>query len=655
MYMCFLFAVFTRIDPTLDSRDIILFMKFIYVIKEYIKIAFKSLKYIYSLDKKGTFWRLSIIIMFPILSNSISIITARLTDAMQKDYGTGIMQYILPAFIFLIVFTILDNVFGFLSRRINITWNSKLSQLVFAKQLEDKSHFSIPMIDSSDYEELKQRVEFGAAGNGRYAQMQLTRSIPNFLTIIINLIFALYISISYNWVFSVIILISQIPSFYFLFVRIFATRRKFESTLDENKYYGIFSGIFSSYQGLKDAKSSNNSKKLLNIYRDGMEKIIEDRLNIHRYYMNILFGFELLTTAIIFIMQYYVLKDVVLGNLLIGQAALIILQISRLESQIGELSTFLPDQYENTVAAKYLFLQSETTENKDRLIGDKFEIKNDLIELKNIDFKYEDMKLKSLHKLNDEIDTIAKKYFGLNKTEINKTEFKESDFKLTIDTLTINKGEKIAVVGKNGNGKTTFIQILLNLYQPQSGDVTLFGNNLKDLSQEDIMSNFSVLYQDYSQSPLKVHEYIGLSEKNEIDISKVKEVAKIATADEFIEKWPDQYIQQTGVYMKGVKPSKGQYQKLALARTLYKDSPIIILDEPTASIDSISSKKIFENLKQIPKDKTVILVSHNMIDIVDFADRIIVFEKGRIVGDGSHDDLLKSCVEYKELYESEVR
>jgi ABC-type multidrug transport system fused ATPase/permease subunit len=81
----------------------------------------------------------------------------------------------------------------------------------------------------------------------------------------------------------------------------------------------------------------------------------------------------------------------------------------------------------------------------------------------------------------------------------------------------------------------------------------------------------------------------------------------------------------------------------------------LVLDEPTASIDAISSKKIFENLKQIPKDKTIILISHNMIDIVDFADRIIVFEKGRIVGDGSHEGLLKSCPEYKELYESEVR
>lgn len=574
---------------------------------------------------------------------------------MQKDFGTGIMQYVIPAFMFLIIVTLLNDLFSFLSNKLSLVWNTKLNQLIYSKQLEDKSTFTIPFIDSSDYEELKQRIEFGASGSGKYAQVSLTRSIPEFITIIINFIFALYIAYSYNWIFSTIIVISSLPSFYFLFVRVFASRRQYESDLEANKYYSIYSSIFTFYQSLKDAKTSSNENKLLKIYTEGQKELVSRRTAIHSHYMNIDFALGLITTVALFIFQFLVIKDVVLGNILIGQATLIILQISRLDSQVQRLSTFLPDQYENVVAAKYLFLQSETDDNKDKIYGDKFEYKNDYIEVKNIKFQYEDTRLESLHELNQEIDTIAKKYFGLKKPEIETKEKEANGFELKIKDLKIYKGEKIAVVGKNGNGKTTFIQVLLNLYQPQSGDIILFGNNTKDLSQKDIMLNFTTLYQDYSQSPLKVHEFIGLSEQQEIDIDKVKKVAKIATADEFIEKWPDQYIQQTGVYMKGVKPSKGQYQKMALARTLYKDSPIIILDEPTASIDTISSKKIFENLKQIPKDKTVILISHNMIDIVDFADRILVFDKGEIIGDGSHSDLIVKCSTYRELYESEAK
>jgi ATP-binding cassette subfamily B protein len=260
-----------------------------------------------------------------------------------------------------------------------------------------------------------------------------------------------------------------------------------------------------------------------------------------------------------------------------------------------------------------------------------------------------------LHKLNEEIDNIATKYFGLKKRAPVVKEKDGSNFNLHIDNLVIRKREKIAIVGKNGNGKTTFVQLLLNIYQPTSGDIILFGNNLKNLSQESITANFSSLYQDYSQQSLKTHEYIALSEKNEINMDRIRSSAKMATADEFIEKWDDQYTQQLGVYMKGVKPSKGQWQKLALARTFYKDSPIIVLDEPTASIDATSSKKIFENLKNIDKEKTLIIVSHNMTDIAKFVDRIIVFDKGRIVGDGPHKELLKTCPVYKDLYESENR
>ncbi len=413
--------------------------------------------------------------------------------------------------------------------------------------------------------------------------------------------------------------------------------------------------MFNGYQSIKDAKSSNNANKFINKWRNWKNGFTESQIKILNHYENISFLSTILMTFMIFVVQFFVIKDVVAGMMLIGSATLVIVQVSRLETFINRLSSFLPNEYETVVVAKYLFLQSETKENVDKINGLKFNKQNDIIEFKNISFKYEDTQFKELHALNKEIDDIATKYFGLKKPEVVKKEKDGSNFNLKIDNLIINKGEKIAVVGKNGNGKTTFIQLLLNLYQPQSGDISLFGNNLKDLSQESIMNHFSALYQDYSQPSLKVNEYIGLSEKNKINMDKVKSSAKIAAADEFIEKWDGQYTQQLGVYMKGVKPSKGQWQKLALARTFYKDSPVIILDEPTASIDALSSKKIFQNLAQIDNEKTLILISHNMTDIVNFADRIIVFDKGRIVGDGTHKELLKSSLVYKELYESESR
>jgi ABC-type multidrug transport system fused ATPase/permease subunit len=596
---------------------------------------------------------MGVLIMFPVLTNVINIINARLANSMQENYGTGIVKYVLPVFAFLIVFTFLESLFSFLNSKLTITLARRLNDQVITDQLSKKKDFTIPFTDSSDYEELTQRINI--SNEGRFAQVALTKNIPEFISIIINLGFTAYITYSYNWIFASLILLASLPGFYFSFTRSFAIRKNFESTLEENKYYGIYQGMFMGYQSIKDAKSSNNTNKFINKWRTWKNGFTDSQIKILNYYANIGFISSILMTFIIFVVQFFVIKDVVNGLMLIGSATLIIVQVSRLETYINRLSSFLPNEYEAVTTAKYLFLQAETKENVDRTEGNEFKKENSFIELKNISFKYENTEFKELHSLNKEIDDVATKYFGLKKPEVVKKEKDASNFNLKIDNLIINKGEKIAVVGKNGNGKTTFIQLLLNLYQPQSGDILLFGNNLKDLSQETIMNHFSALYQDYSQPSLKVNEYIGLSEKNEIDINRVKSVSKIATADEFIEKWDNQYTQQLGVYMKGVKPSKGQWQKLALARTFYKDSPIIILDEPTASIDALSSKKIFQNLAEIDKEKTLILISHNMTDIVNFADRIIVFDKGRIVGDGTHKELLKSSTIYKELYESESR
>lgn len=628
-------------------------MKFIYVIKEYIKVAFKCLKYVYYKDKKGTILRLGVLFIFPVINNIINIINARLTDRMQENFGTGIVQYILPVFSFLILFTILDSLFSFLSNKLSYAWQSKLNREVYVDQLNKKKDFTIPFVDSSDSEELDQRIR--ANGNGPRSQVILTRSIPEFVRIVINILFTTYIVYSYNYIFAIIMILFSLPVFYISFTRSFALRKDWEGQLDEMKRIHVYSSMFTGYQALKDAKSSNNAEKLINIYKKGQQDFQEGQLKIYNHYVNLAFIAGLITTVVIFVIQYFVIKDVAFGSILIGQATLIIVQVTRLNNNMKEFSNFLPDQYENVVTSKYLFLQAETLENTDKISGKDMIIEDDKIEFRNINFKYTDTKFKGLHKLNEEIDSLATKYFGLKKTELKKKEKDISDFNLSIDNLVINKGEKIAIVGKNGNGKTTFVQLLLNIYQPQSGDIILFGNNMKDLSQETITENFSALYQDYSQNGMKVHQYIALSEKNKIDIDRVKSAAKIATADEFIEKWDDGYTQQLGVWMKGVKPSKGQWQKLALARTFYKDSPIVILDEPTASIDAVSSKKIFQNLSEIDKEKTLILISHNMTDIVNFANRIIVFDKGRIVGDGTHKELLKSCEVYKDLYESESR
>lgn len=632
-------------------------MKYFYVIKEYLQVAWQCLAYIYKFDKKGTISRMVILLVFPVIANVLNIANARLADSMQQNFGTGVMTYVLPIFMVIIVIDITDEIFRYMNNRVQWIWNAKLGLIINIERQKKKSQFTLPFIDSEDNEQLMQRIEF--SGDGFNSQLSVLRSIPDFLRICINVIFSLYIVALFNPLFGFILLVATLPKFLISFTESFAMRKNFEKHLTYMRVTGNYGNQFGNFTNLKDVKTSGSTVYLLDIFRRRREYYLNITYTLFKKYLHIRFFANIFAVSIGFLVQYYVIRDVVFGTLLIGQATLIIAQTFRLQNNITEFSNFLPDQYENIVSAKYLFLYLSTQENVEKNnetgVTSKDHTTDAAIEIKDIVFTYPDVHFEEMRKLIHEIDSVSEKFFGLKKENDTVDKKKQNDFILTIPSLTIKKGERVAIVGKNGNGKTTFLQLVLNLYQAEQGSITLFGNNLKDINQVDVQKYFSTLFQDYSQTNFKVHEYIGLSEINNPNIEKVKQAAKQATASEFIEKWKDTYEQQLGISFKGVKPSKGQWQKLALARTLYKEAPILVLDEPTAAVDAISAKKIFENLAQLDPEKILLFVCHNMVDIPLVATRILVFNEGTIVGDGTHEELLRTSSVYKELYESEVR
>ncbi len=627
-------------------------MKYFYTIKEYIRVLWLCLKYIYRFDRLGTAGRLGILLLFPAIANVLSIANAKLADQLQQNFGTGAMSIILPIFFVIVGLQILDETFDWISRRINWVWQSKMRVLVDVERQKKKSAFTIPFIDSEDYDTLNQRIQY--SGAGFQSQMNIITNIPTLIRILINSVFAAGIIFSFNPIFSLIILLSAIPTFSISFTQQFAMRKNWEKNLMYQRITGVYGDHFMHYVALKDTKVSGSAFRMLDIFKERREWNRKDQYSVWRKYINITYVANLLAVGVAFFIEYFVLKEAINGALLIGQTTLITMQIFRLQGTLQELSWFLPDQYENVIACKYLFLYLETTENTEKLSG--VDLKSEYekgIQIQNVTFTYPEVKFNEMRKLNEEIDKISEKYFGLKMQESTKDAKKKEPFLLQVENLSMYPGERIAIVGKNGNGKTTLIQLLLNLYQPTTGTVSIFGNDTKETAQFELQKHYSTLFQDYAQSSLKTHEYIALSEIDNPDMDRVKEAAQLATADEFIEKWKDGYTQQLGVSFKGVKPSKGQWQKLALARTFYKNAPIVILDEPTAAIDAISAKKIFENISKIDPSKIVLFVCHNISDIPLAATRVLVFDQGKIIGDGTHNELLKTCDLYKELYQSE--
>jgi ATP-binding cassette, subfamily B, bacterial len=216
--------------------------------------------------------------------------------------------------------------------------------------------------------------------------------------------------------------------------------------------------------------------------------------------------------------------------------------------------------------------------------------------------------------------------------------------------LVFRPGDKIGLVGNNGAGKTTFVKLLCRIYDPTEGKILVNDVNLKNVSLKEWWSYLGVMFQEYSTYDFRVKESIAMGRPEEkLDMGKVKNSAQISQASSFIEEWKDKYDHQIGVEFKGIEPSKGQRQKLSIAKIAYRDAYLMILDEPTASVDAESEAKIFESLENLPKDKSALLISHDFSTISQ-CNQIFVLEKGELIESGDHHELMKKKGKYAELY-----
>ena len=238
-------------------------------------------------------------------------------------------------------------------------------------------------------------------------------------------------------------------------------------------------------------------------------------------------------------------------------------------------------------------------------------------------------------------------------------EFKDVSFKypdtkryiLKNFNLQIKSGEKVALVGENGAGKTTIIKLLLRFYDVTEGEILLNGVNIVEIDLAKWHSMIGALFQDFIkyEFTFKENVYFG-------DLSKTKKINFLKAAiyksgaDNFMNKLPDGKNQVLGKMFKGgIDLSGGQWQKLALARAFYRNAPLLILDEPTSAIDAKAEFEIFQKVQNLQKDKTVIIISHRFSTVRN-ADRILVLNNGKIIEEGNHKELMDRNGLYEELF-----
>lgn len=275
-----------------------------------------------------------------------------------------------------------------------------------------------------------------------------------------------------------------------------------------------------------------------------------------------------------------------------------------------------------------------------------------------------------------EIIPLAKRYFEILDTKDEMTygnkvldlsggfeiEFKDVSFKypgaenyaLKNVNLKIKNGEHLAVVGRNGSGKTTFIKLMCRLYDVTDGEILLNGANIKEYTKDSIINLYSVVFQDFKIFSVSLKDNVCINADFESDrFYACLENANIKDRAERLPNKENTYLYKD-LNKNGVEISGGEAQKLALARALYKDAPIVILDEPTAALDPIAENEIYSRFNSFVQNKTAIYISHRLSSCA-FCDKIAVFDKSRLVESGTHKELLSADGRYAELWNAQAK
>lgn len=365
--------------------------------------------------------------------------------------------------------------------------------------------------------------------------------------------------------------------------------------------------IFRLFDYIKEKRA-----RLFNSYLVGYNKVVYKEIR-----GSALTSFLSVFSAIF--IEYFIIKDTLIGKINVASFYLYNSAILALELKLISLFDLVASSNKSLTFLNYL-----------------------------IDF----LKLPDKNKMNG---VLAVDQHKLMIIEFRNVAFKylfSQDYSLKDINLCFELGKQICLVGKNGSGKTTLIKLLLRIYEPTEGEILLNNIPISEYDISEYRKLFGVTFQDYINYAVNIQESIGFGEVEAVDnIESIKKVARLSRASDFIEKFDKGYLTNLSkmFFEDGKELSIGQQQKLAIARALYSDASILILDEPTASLDPEAEDELFKMLGAIKNNKILIMISHRMYS-ARLSDQIILLSQGKVIEQGTHLELVAQGGEYAKMY-----
>ena len=487
-------------------------------------------------------------------------------------------------------------------------------EIMFTKNVSKDLYKKIDMLPAKAFEE----IGVGEFINRLYTDpdrvmellQKLIRLICKALVVVVVLIVSFKISLLLGCEILVFGFIMGFISFKF-FPKIKKTQESIKKESDN--YVKVAT---ENITGIREIKSLGIKKNIENNIFNILDNLFSHNKKIKKYEV-IYYSLNNLTY---FILQFIILFTAgyytVTGKIAYSLFIVLETYIWRIDEVVESISDFGVNYNKVTVSLKRI---SEIVNNKlydDEKFGDVVleNVKGD-IQFSNVKFKYSE----------DEDYTLK----GLN--------------------LKIVPNKKIAIVGRSGNGKSTLFNLLLRYFDATSGNITIDGVNICDLTEEDLRKNISIIRQTPFLFNLSIFDNFKLV-KEDVTLEEVRKYCKEAYIDSYIMSLPDKY--DTIIGEGGINLSGGQKQRLAIARTLLLNTKIILFDEATSALDNESQEYIKKTIDNLVKDHTIVIVAHRLSTIVD-ADVINVIDKGKLEATGTHEELLKKSKVYKNLYSNE--
>lgn len=356
---------------------------------------------------------------------------------------------------------------------------------------------------------------------------------------------------------------------------------------------------------------SNERKKMFRDFIKGNTKIAGKEITISVFT-------SLLSMMGAILVGIWLVKKTIAGTITVSEFYLLITAIITLATDLLALSDQIASNSKSMMFINYIFdymKEPNVIESKNLKIEEK---STHNIRFENVSFRYTGSENYVLKNINVHFDT----------------------------------SETVCLVGENGSGKSTFVKLLLRIYDPTEGRILLDGIDLKEYDINEIRKFYGVLFQDYVKFSDSVHNCIGFGNIEEIqNADGIAEAAKLTGANAFIENYKDGYETNLSkmFFNDAIEPSGGQWQKLAISRAVYSNAQVLVLDEPTAALDPKSEVRMFDTFKKISELKSTLIISHRMY-ITKLADKIILLENGNLIEEGSFEELIKMKKEFYSMY-----